>query len=106
MPYLFEGKKIQRKDDKRIKLTLSDKEEIQYRYLKIGGVSQRELAREYGVSRRLIVFCIYPERLKANYATRVRNGGSKAYYNREKHTEAMQRHREHKKQLNKEGKLV
>ena len=106
MPYLFEKKHIQHKDDKRRKLSESDKEEIRFRYLKIGGVSQRELAREYEVSRRLIVFCIYPERLKANLATRTRNGGSKAYYNREKHTEAMQRHREHKKQLHKEGKLI
>ena len=106
MPYLFEKKHIRKEDDKRRKLSNEDKEEIQNRYLKVGGVSQRELAREYGVSRRLIVFCIYPERQKANYAQRVASGGSKQFYDREKNTGYSQVHRKYKKQLNKEGRLI
>ncbi len=108
MPYKFETDhmKMDKKDDRRIKLTTSDKEEIQYRYLKVGGVSQRELAREYGVSRRLIVFCIYPERREANYAQRKANGGSMQYYDKTKNTESIKEHRQYKKKLYDENKLI
>ena len=106
MPYLSEKIKIQgTKHDRRRKLTPADKEEIQYRYLKIGGVSQRDLAREYNVSRRLIVFCIYPERQKKNYQDRVVNGGSKQYYCKIKHTEAMREHRKYKQDLKLKGEI-
>jgi len=108
MPYKHEhdGSKIPLKLKKSAKLSLEDKEEIRYRYLKIGGVSQRELAKEYDVSRRLIVFCIYPERQKENYAQRVSRGGSSQYYNKEKHTESMRKHRKYKQKLKLEGKLM
>jgi transposase-like protein len=106
MPSPFEKKHIPKEFDKRRKLSDEDKEEIQYRYLKIGGVSQRELAREYGVSRRLIVFIIYPERQIENYKARVDRGGSAIYYEKSKHTEYMRTHREHKNKLYKEGKLI
>ena len=86
MPYKYDTdkKKIPMILKKSAKLTPEDKEEIRYRYLKVGGVSQRELAAEYNVSRRLIVFCIYPERLEANYKARVAKGGSMQYYDKEK----------------------
>lgn len=105
MPFLFEKKHIPREHDKRVKLTPEDKEEIRRRYLQVGGISQRALAEEYGVSRRLIVFIIYPERQKENYRQRVENGGSKQYYDREKHNKYMQTHRLHKKKLDKKGLL-
>ena len=105
MPYKFEKKHIAKKDDKRIKLTKADKEEIQRRY-KLGGVSQRALAREYDVSRSSIVYAIYPERREHNYQVRVARGGSKQYYDTDRNNEYMQTHREHKKQLDKEGKLL
>ena len=106
MPFLSEKIKIQgTKHDRRVKLTPEDKEEIQYRYLKVGGVSQRDLAREYGVSRRLIVFCIYPERQKANYDLRVSRGGSKQYYDKDKHTKATREHRQYKQDLKVKGKI-
>jgi len=105
MPYKCEKMHIPRELKKTTKLSPEDKEEIRYRYLKIGGVSQRELAREYGVSRRLIVFCIYPERQEKNYQARVDRGGSKIYYNKSKHTEAMKKHRQYKYELYKKGKL-
>jgi len=105
VPYLFEKKKIPKELDKRRKLSDADKEEIQYRYLKVGGVSQRDLAKEYNVSRRLIVFCIYPERQEKNYKNRVNNGGSKSYYDKDKNREYMQKHRLRKKELNEKGLL-
>ena len=105
MPYKFEQKHIAKSDDKRIKLTAADKEEIQRRY-KLGGVSQRELAAEYDVSRSSIVYAIYPERREHNYQVRVARGGSKQYYDTKRNNEYMQAHREHKKQLDKEGKLL
>ena len=105
MPYKHIEKIIPLKLKRSAKLSIEDKEEIRHRYLKIGGVSQRELAREYNVSRRLIVFCIYPERLKENYARRVASGGSKQYYVKEKHTEAMRGHRQYKQELELAGKL-
>jgi len=50
MPYKHETdkKKIPTLLKKSAKLSATDKEEIRYRYLKVGGVSQRELAREHG----------------------------------------------------------
>lgn len=106
MPYKHSEKLIPTKLKKSAKLTAEDKEEIRYRYLKVGGVSQRELAREYGVSRRLIIFCIYPERQKANYARRVETGGSKQYYDKDKSTEATRKHRQYKQTLALDGKLI
>ena len=108
MPYKYEADQMTTPNalKKSAKLTDSDKEEIQHRYLKVGGVSQMELAREYGVSKRLIQFCIYPEKQKANYALRKARGGSKQYYNKEKQTESMREHRRYKKSLYDDGKLI
>lgn len=88
--------------DRRTKLTKENKKRIQELYA-TGEYSQRELARMYGVSRRLIVFTIYPERREANYQVRVERGGSKQYYDREEHKAAMQKHRLYKKDLYKKG---
>lgn len=90
--------------DRRIKLTPDDKAEIRKQYLE-GNVSQRELARIWGVDRRLIVFSIYPERYehhKAMAKIRCKDG---RYYNREKHAERISKIRAYKKQLLAEGKI-
>lgn len=50
----------------------------------------------FNVSRRLIVFIVFPERLERNYQCRLDNGGSKIYYNREKHNEAIKKYRRYK----------
>ncbi len=105
MPYKHIEKLIPQKLKRSAKLTDSDKEEIRHRYLNVGGVSQRQLAREYDVSRRLIVFCIYPERQKENYQNRVDKGGSKQYYDKDKHTTAMRKHRQYKQELHLKGEL-
>lgn len=105
MPYKCESLKIPTALKRSAKLTQGQKDEIRYRYLKIGDISQRELAREYGVSRRLIVFCIYPTRAKINYQARVTRGGSKIYYDKDMHRAAMKKHRTYKHKLYREGKL-
>lgn len=90
--------------DKRVKLSASDKKEIIELY-DAGVYSQRQLASLYNVSRRAIVFALYPERREANYASRVANGGSKQYYDKKTNTAYMKAHRAYKKLLIDEGKL-
>lgn len=98
MPSIVDKYTVPKSHDKRIKLTDDDKEFIRQLY-KEGLYSQRELAREFGVSRRSIVFAIYPERRVQNYQTRVDKGGSKQYYDKDKNTASIQKHREYKKDL-------
>lgn len=107
MPYKFETDKklIPKERDKRVKLSEDDKLQIYKRY-KEGSISQRALAREYGVSRRLIQFCIDPDKLKQNYQNRLDRGGSKQYYDKDKNTAAIRNHRQYKKTLQDEGVLV
>ena len=95
MPYKSTGIKIAgTKFDRRRKLTEDQKDEIR----KIGTtMSQRELAKKFNVSRRLIVFILYPERLKP-----VDNS---KYYDKDKHREYMKSHRHYKQKLYKENKI-
>ena len=102
MPYKWQTDKtpIPRDKDKRVKLTEADREEIRQAY---GKVSQRKLARMYGVSRRLIQFIGDPSKHKANLRRREERGGSMAYYDKEKNTKAIRTHRRHKQSVLKEG---
>lgn len=97
MPFIFENAnfKIKRENDKRIKLSLEDKEYIVKLY-KTGNYSHRKLASMYGVSRRLIQFCLGSPRQKVD---------NKLYYDKEKHKEYMKKYREHKGELYKQGLL-
>ena len=100
MPYKFESEKllVPREYDKRIKLTQEQKELIKHLY-ETTDTSQRKLATQFGVSRRLIQFIIDPEKQKANLQAREARGGSKQYYNKETHAKTMKAHREHKRAL-------
>ena len=101
MPYKSSKAKIQgTKFDRRRKLSEQDKADI-----RSSGLSQRKLALMYNVSRRLIAYVLFPERLKADYQKRVEKGGSKQYYVKEKHTEAIKEHRRYKHELYKQGKI-
>ena len=105
MPYKSEKIKIQgTKHDRRAKLTPKQKVEIKKLY-EAGDISQRALADMYNVSRRLIVFCIYPERLAANVKVRNERGGSKQYYVKEKHRVFMKEHRKYKQKLYVDGAI-
>ena len=83
--------------DRRIKLQAAQKQEIIDLYKQ--GASMRHLARSYDVDRRLIDFIVNPERKERNLQLRRDQGGSKAYYNKEKNTAAMRKHRQYKSQL-------
>ena len=61
MPYKSEKIKLSKEQDRRVKLLDEQKEEIKYKY-ELGNFSQRALAREYNVSRRLISFILFPEK--------------------------------------------
>lgn len=86
--------------DRRVKLTDNDRVEIQK--LK-GRMTQSAAAKMYNVSRRIIQFIWFPEQLEENKRARKLRGGSKQYYNKEKHRKAMKEHREYKKKLFMEG---
>lgn len=96
MPYKHIDLKIPKDKDKRIKLSDEQKAEIKNLY---GKISQRKLAEMYGVSRRLIIFIGDERQAQRNKETYKERGGSMAYYDKEKHRVAMQKHRHYKQEL-------
>ena len=107
MPHIFETQhlKIPKEHDKRVKLTKEDKELIRHLY-ETTDTSQRKLATQFGVSRRLITFILDPEKQKANLQAREARGCSKQYYDKETNKKRMKAHREHKRALYEEGLLL
>lgn len=101
MPTPIDDLRVTRNNDKRIKLTDRQRDEIAARR----GESIHALSREYGVSRRLIQFIQYPERYVKNVQDRQERGGWQQYYTAEKHRQRMQTHRSYKRELVKEGKI-
>ncbi len=90
--------------DKRVKLTDADRENVKQDY-ETGSISITSLAKKYGVSKRLIQFILFPERqekAKKDFAERQKDG---RYYDKKKHSEQVQAHREHKKNLWNKGLL-
>ena len=88
--------------DRRRKLSDAQKAEIESRY-KAGGVSQRQLAAEYGVSRKLIQLIVDPdamERNKKHIAEHWRD-----YYDKDKNTAMRREFRANKKELDARGLL-
>jgi hypothetical protein len=97
----MEYKSIKDKDlDRRVKLSDQEKEDILA--LK-STVTQISVARAYNVSRRTIQFIWFPEQLEENKKRRAERGGSKQYYDKEKHNLAMKEHRAYKRDLVKKG---
>ena len=91
--------------DRRQKLTPEQRAEIFHRYM-TEDVSQRQLAREYGVSRRLITFIVNPEREKRNRELLNKRKAKGMYKpDRKKHTEIIREYRRYKQKLFKEGKI-
>lgn len=105
MPYKAEkAGHIKPEDDRRVKLTDEQREEIRELY-KSPDYSQRRLAGMFGVSRRLITFILDPEkqeRQKELFAERQKDG---RYYDKDKHAASIREHRHHKNKLYQEGKL-
>lgn len=103
MPYKFEKKIIPPLHDRRRKLTDAQKAEIEHRY-KAGGVSARQLATEYGVSKKLILLIVNPE-AKAKNDRYIKEHWSE-YYDKDKHRDAVRAMRAHKKDLDERGLLL
>lgn len=83
--------------DRRTKLLPCQKEMVLH-YHKLG-YSQRVIAKMFNVSRRLIVFIIYPEKHEKNYQARLDKGGSKQYYDKNKNSEYKKTHRRYKQKI-------
>jgi hypothetical protein len=79
---------------KSVKLLPCQKEMIKYWYDK--GISINQISRDFKVSKRLVQFILFPERLIKNKKDRIDRGGTKIYYHKEKHAQAMKKHRRYK----------
>lgn len=89
--------KLQEKNDKRRKIPTSEHERIKALY-KARQYSQRGLANLYGVSRRLIIFILYPEREKAQKDRVKAEKRWLKYYDKDKQREYMRTHRQNLKE--------
>lgn len=105
MPYKSEKKNVAGTQyDSRVKLTGEDKDRIRWLYYNTE-TSQRKLAKQFGVSRRLIQFITDPEKekkCKEQFAERQKDG---RYYDREEHNKQIKRLRAKKQKLHLEGKI-
>ena len=105
MPYKSEKIKLPKEHDRRIKLTDEQREEIRMKY-STGLYSQRALAREYGVSRRLISFVLDDtkyQKCKEQFKERKADGRYKP--DKETWAKTMREHRQYKQKLYTSGKL-
>ena len=83
--------------DRRVKLTEEQKNTI--RELHALGESQRALARQFSVSRRLISFVLDPSKIERNKELRELRGGWKQYYDKGKANEYTRNYRRYKHEL-------
>ncbi len=106
MAYKFENMKIPRELDRRVKLTDEQKAEIRDKY-KTGFCSQRSLATEYHVSRRLITFVLDDEKAKrASELLKARKADGRYKPTKEEWAAIQREHRQYKRKLYLEGKLI
>lgn len=84
--------------DKRIKLLPCQKEMIKW-YQENEGMSQRKLAKKFGVYRRTIQFILDPKKKEENLKRREERGGTMAYYDVDKHRDYMRTHRANKTEI-------
>ena len=105
MPYKSEKMKLSREQDRRYKLTEEQREQIKQRF-ETGLYSQRGLAREYNVSRRLISFVLVPEKYEESKEQwKKRNADGRYKPSREAWAATVREHRRYKQELYKAGKL-
>lgn len=84
--------------NRRVKLLECQKERVfKMHHAESYGINQ--LGRMFKVDKRLIQFICYPERAERNRQLRAERGGSKRYYNKEKHVASIREHRQYKKQV-------
>lgn len=104
MPYKIEKTNLPEALDRRIKLRACQKRMVREMHL-TGLYSIRCLTKLWGVSRRTIQFVLFPERAELNVELRNKRGGSRAYYDKDKHTAAIRDHRKYKQSLHLEGQI-
>ena len=106
MPYKSEKIKLPKEHDRRIKLTDEQREEIRMKYSS-GLYSQRALAREYGVSRRLISFVLDDEKYqKCREQFKERRADGRYKPTKEEWAKTQKEHRQYKQKLYVDGKLT
>ena len=88
--------KVGEEYDRRRKLTQEQKEQILEIY-KQGGITMTDLGKQFGVTRHTRAIIVKPERAKA-VAERVKERWQD-YYDTEKHSKEMQKHRQYKRKL-------
>lgn len=105
MPYKSEKIKLSKSQDRRIKLTDEQREEIRQKY-STGLYSQRALAREYKVSRRLISFVLDDEKYKkCKEQLKERRADGRYKPDKEEWAKTIREHRHYKQGLYLSGKL-
>jgi hypothetical protein len=108
MPYLIEKVKLPRELDRRIKVTESDKRDIDFLY-RVERKSIREIARIYEdvCSRRTIQFVLFPEKYEESLKKHklLMKRKRLVYYDKTKHANAIKKTRHYKQSLRKQGKI-
>ena len=103
--YKSEKIKLNPEQDRRVKLNDKQREEIREKYA-TGMYSQRNLAEEYGVSRRLIQFILDPDKAKKNSEQlKQRRADGRYKPNKEKWAVIMREYRQYKQVLYLKGEL-
>jgi len=98
MPYAHRREKIPRHLDRRVKYTEEDKEDVKILFK--GGMSQRAIARETGMSRKMVSFVLFPEKLlKANEEFKQRRKDGRYKPKKEEWRKAMKEHRHYKQSI-------
>lgn len=105
MPYKSEKIKLTETQDRRKKLTDKQREEIRNKYA-TGLYSQRTLAKEYNVSRRLITFILDDEKQKRNAELlKERKLDGRYKPTKEEWAKTVREHRKYKQELYLKGEL-
>lgn len=105
MPFKSEKIKLTKEQDRRIKLSDEQREEIKEKY-STGSYSQRALAREYNVSRRLISFILFPEKaIKSANQFKERRADGRYKPSKEEWAKTVREYRRYKQNLYLKGEL-
>lgn len=97
--YIYEHVRLPKGTDRRVRLTDEEREDIKELHF-VKGWGVRKIARTYShVSRRLIQFVLFPDRLKVVADNAKNKKAWLIYYDKEKHTKAMREHRRYKQSI-------
>ena len=103
MPYKSEKIKLPEQLDRRRKLTEEQKKEIRKKY-GTGFYSLNGLAKEYSVSKKLILIIVNPESKRKN-DQRIKDHWRDYQETGEEHNKTIREHRHYKQELYKSGKI-